>query len=67
MFKKEFKLGISINFPAMGMLEGCDISHVKGVIHISVWSTKTFLYDIREPRYEQIKIGYQIAKTLCIG
>ena len=28
------------------------------------WDTR---YDIREPRYEQIKIGYQIAKILFIG
>ena len=38
----------------------------KGGIHSFVWSTKTFLYDIREPRYKQIKMGYQISKCLDI-
>ena len=28
---------------------------------------KTFLYDITEPRYKQIKIGYQISKILFTG
>ena len=27
-----------------------------------IQGTKTFLYDIREPRYKQIKMGYQILK-----
>ena len=40
---------------------------LKGEIHSSVWSTKTFLHDIRELRYKQIKIGYQISKILDIG
>ena len=46
------------------MLEGWDIIHWKGGIHSFVWSTKTFLYDIWEPRYKQIKMGYQI--SICI-
>ena len=49
------------------MREGWDIIHLKGEIHSSVWSTKTFLYDIREPRYKQIKMGYPITKVLDIG
>ena len=36
-------------------------------IHSSVWSTLTILYDIREPRYKQNKMGYQIQKILGIG
>ena len=40
------------------MLEGWNIFYLKGGIHGSVLSTKTFLYDIRELRYKQIKIGY---------
>ena len=32
------------------MLEDWDIIHLKGKIHSSVWGTKSFLYDIREPR-----------------
>ena len=41
------------------ILKGCDIFHMKGVIHSFIWSTKTFLYDIREPRYKQNNLGYQ--------
>ena len=52
---------------ATNMLEGWDIIHWKGGIHSFVWSTKTFLYDIWEPRYKQIKMGYQISKCLNIG
>ena len=44
-----------------------DIIHWKGGIHSFVWSTKTFLYDIWEPRYKQIKMGYRISKCLNIG
>ena len=49
---------------ATNMLEGFIL---KGGIHSSVSSTKTFLYDIMEPRYKQIKIGYQISKVLNMG
>ena len=44
------------------MLDGWDISHLKGGICSSVWSTKTFLHDIREPRYKQNIMGYQISR-----
>ena len=44
------------------MLEGWYIFHLKGWIHRSVWSTKTFLYDIRELRYKQNNMVYQIPK-----
>ena len=53
-------------FLTKNMLEGWDIIHWKGGIHSFVWSTKTFLYDIWEPRYKQIKMGYQISKCLNI-
>ena len=52
---------------ATNMLEGWDIIHLIGTIHSSVWTTKTFLYDIREPRYKPIKIGSQISKLSDIG
>ena len=42
------------------ILEGWYIFHFKGGIHRSIWSTKTFLYDIREPRYKLNNIGYHI-------
>ena len=51
---------------AANMLEDWDIILVKGGIHSSVWSTQTFLYDIREPKYKQINIGYQIFKIVDI-
>ena len=28
----------------------------------SVWSTKTFLYNIRDPKYKQNNMGYQISR-----
>ena len=37
---------------------------MKGGIHISYHN---ILYDIRELRYKQIKMGYQISKVLYIG
>ena len=52
---------------ATNMLESWDIIHWKGGIHIFVWSTKTFLYNIWEPRYKQIKMEYQISKCFNIG
>ena len=51
---------------ATNMLGGWDISHWESGIHSFGWSTKTFLYDIWEPRYKQIKMGYQISKCLNI-
>ena len=52
---------------ATNVPEGWDIIHLKGEVHSSVWSTKTLLYDVREPRYKEIKMGYQITKVLDIG
>ena len=52
---------------ATNVLEGWDIIYLIGGIHSFVWSTKNFLYDIRETRYKQIKMGYQISKCLNIG
>ena len=49
------------------MLLALDIFYLKGEINSSTWSTKTFLYEIREPRYKQIKMGYHISKFLNIG
>ena len=66
-FKKNFTLDISIISPVINKLEGWDILDLKGGIHSSVLSTKTLLYDIREPRCKQIKMGYQIFKNLDIG
>ena len=52
---------------ATNMLEGWDIIHLKGEIHSSIWSTKTFLYDIRELRYKLNNMRYQILEILNNG
>ena len=44
------------------MLEGWDIIHLKGEIHISVLSTETFLFNVRELRYKHNNMGYQILR-----
>ena len=49
------------------MLEDWYIFHLKGEIHRSVVRTKTSLHVIREPRYNQIQMGYQISKILDIA
>ena len=41
------------------MLEALDIFHMKSGIRRFIWSTKTFLYDIREPRYKENNLRYQ--------
>ena len=46
------------------LLEVWDTFHLKGGIHSSVLSTKTFLSNIRKLRYKQIKLGYQISKII---
>ena len=61
------RLSFGLIFLATNILEGLDIINLKGGIHSSVWCTKTFLYDIRELRYKQIKMGYQISKIFDIG
>ena len=48
---------------ATNMLEGLDIFHLKGGTHSSVLSTKTFLYDIWEPRYKEIKRGIRLQNS----
>ena len=63
-----FKEGITGCFK--GVLCGfqvCDIINWIGGIHSFVLNTKTVLYNIRGPRYKQIKMGYQISKCLNIG
>ena len=61
-FKKNFTLSFSLISLSIDMLEGWYISHLKGGIHSSVWSTKTFLYNIREPRYKQNDMGYKMSR-----
>ena len=48
------------------ILEAWSIFHLKGGIYRSIWSTKTFLYDIREPRYKRNNMEYHISKFLNI-
>ena len=40
-----------------------DIFPFKGGIHSSVWSTKTFLYNIKEPRYKQNYMGHKMSRN----
>ena len=49
---------------AKNMLEGWNIFHLKCGIHRSVWSIKTFLYDIWGPRYKEIKIKRHLKHPL---
>ena len=63
--QKKMSRSICLISLATKMQESWDMIHWKGGIHSFIWSTKTFLYDIREPRYKQIKIGYQI--SLCLN
>ena len=46
------------------ILEGLSMFHLKDGIHRSIWSTKTFLYNIREPRYKQNNMRYKISRDL---
>ena len=48
--------------PATSIIDDWDIIHLKSEIHSYVWSTKTFLYGIRELSYIQNNIGYQISR-----
>ena len=61
-----WRLSFCLIFLATNMLEGLDISHMKRGSHSSVRSTKSFLYNIRDPRYKQIKMVHQILKILDI-
>ena len=47
---------------ATNMLESWDIFHLKGVSIGPSGVQKTFLYVLREPRYEKNKMKYQISK-----
>ena len=47
---------------ATNMLEGWYIFQFKDGIHSFLWSTKTFLNDIRKARYKQNNIGYEISR-----
>ena len=59
---KKLRRSFCLISPATNMLEGYDIFLLKGGIHSFIWSTKTFLYDMRELRYKQNKIGYHISR-----
>ena len=65
--QKKMSRSFCLISPLTNLLEGWDIIHWKGGIQSFVWSTKTFLYDIWEPRYKQIEMGYQISKCLNIA
>ena len=60
--KKKMRRSFCSISVATNMLEGWDIFHLNGGIHRSMWSTKTFLYDIWGPRYKEI---YKTDIWLC--
>ena len=62
--KTKMHSSFRVMFLATNMPEVWNIIHFKGKIHSSVWSTKTFLYDIRELRYKQNNMGYQISRII---
>ena len=64
--QKNAPLWVCLISLARNILEGWYIFHFKGGIHGSIWSTKTFLYDIREPRYKRNNMEYHISKFLNI-
>ena len=59
---KTWPFDFCLIYMATSTPEGWYIFHLKGEIHSSVWSTKTFLYFFREPRYKQNNMGYQISR-----
>ena len=52
-------LGVDTN-----MLDALYAPHLRVGFHSFAWSTKTFLYNIMEQRYEQNNMGYQISRIL---
>ena len=64
--KKNAPLWFCLISLVRNILEGWSIFHLKGGIHRSIWSTKTFLYDIVELRYKRNNMEYQISKFLNI-
>ena len=59
---KKIDLGICLISLDTNMLEGQYIFNLKGGIHCCVWSTRTLLYDIWEPRHKQNNMGYKISR-----
>ena len=53
---------MSQGFAEFLWLEGWDIIYFNGGIYRSIWSTKTFLYNIRELRYKPNNLEYQIIR-----
>ena len=64
--KKNASKVVWIKSPATNILDDWDISHLKDRICSSVWSTKTFLYDIWELRYKQNNMCYHLSKIVNI-
>ena len=48
------------------ILEGWDVSHIKGDILRHVSSSNQFLYNTREPKYKQNNRGHQISEFLLL-
>ena len=53
---------------ATNMLEGLDKLYVKDEIHYFIWGTKTFLYNIRKPKYKgRLKKKQKKGRTWTFG
>ena len=63
LLPREFQKNFTLS-PAINLLEGLDILHLKGGIHSPVYNTKTFLYDIMESRYKQNNMWFYISRIL---
>ena len=63
--KKIIKCRFCLISLVANMLEDWKI--IQGGINSSIWSTKTFMYNIMESRYKQIKMEHQISKISDIG
>ena len=64
MSRKKMRRSFCLIPQNLNILEDWDMIHLKGDIHRYVLSTSSFLCDIREPRYRQNNIGYQIIKIV---
>ena len=62
--KKSAPLWFCLISPVTSSLQSCDISQMKGDIHMYVLSTISFLWDFGGPRYRQNNTGYQFIKIV---
>ena len=63
MSRKKMRRSFCLIPQNLNILEDWDMIHLKGDIHRYVLSTSSFLCDIRELRYNQKNMGYQISRN----